>query len=120
MDISLVPDYYEPAIDDNNNYIDRIPIIYSSGLSCPCGARKDKVYYTKSQFATHCKSKKHLIWLSDLNNNKKNFYVENIKQKELIKSQQIIIERLEIDNNNKQRLIEYLTNQLTEKDLKNK
>ena len=80
MDISLTPDTYTPSVDENGNYIDKIPQI-KNGLYCPCGARRDKVYETSGKFYSHTKSKIHNKWISNLNNNKANYYVELIKTK---------------------------------------
>lgn len=86
MDIALTPDIYTPSIDDNGNYIDNIPII-KNGIICECGARKDKIYDNGTKFATHIKSQKHQKWLMLLNQNKANYYVESIKNKEVLESQ---------------------------------
>ena len=111
MDITLTPDTYMPCVDDNGNYTDNIPII-KHGLFCPCGSRKDKSYDTSSKFSVHTKSKSHQKWLSNLNANKVNYYVENEKLMETIKNQRIIIAKLEKDVSNKILTIDYLTQQL--------
>ena len=87
MDITITPDTYTPSVDNNGNYIDNIPIIKNS-LFCPCGSRKDKTYENTTKFATHIKSKSHEKWLIILNQNKANYYVEMIKNKELVEAQQ--------------------------------
>jgi hypothetical protein len=79
---------------------------------CPCGSRKDKSYDTTSKFSVHIKSKSHQKWLSNLNANKVNYYVENEKLMETIKNQRIIIAKLEKDVSNKILTIDYLTQQL--------
>jgi hypothetical protein len=111
MDITLVPDIYTPSVDNNGNYIDNIPII-RNGITCQCGTRKNKIYDTNSKFTTHSKTKKHQKWLTILNQNKANYYVETIKMKELIENQQKIIARLENQLQNKSMTIDYLTKQL--------
>jgi hypothetical protein len=60
----------------------------------------------------HIKSKSHQKWLSNLNANKVNYYVENEKLMETIKNQRIIIAKLEKDVSNKILTIDYLTQQL--------
>jgi hypothetical protein len=112
MEITITPDTYTPSVDNNGNYIDNIPII-KNGLFCPCGSRKDKTYENTTKFATHIKSKSHQKWLTILNQNKANYYVEMLKNKELVENQQKIIIQLENQLKNKTLTIDYLTNQLT-------
>jgi hypothetical protein len=114
MDITLTPDTYIPSVDENGNYIDKIPKI-KNGLYCSCGARKDKVYETLTKFSTHTKSKIHQKWISNLNNNKANYYVELIKSKELVEQQQKILIKLETQLQTKSLTIDYLTNLLESK-----
>lgn len=112
MDITLTPDTYMPSVDDNGNYTDNIPII-KHGLFCPCGSRKDKTYENTSKFAAHIKTKVHQKWLLMLNQNKANYYVEMLKNKEIVESQQKIITQLEQQLQRKSLTIDYLTGQLT-------
>jgi len=108
------PDIYCPSIDENGNYMDRIPSfhIMKKGVLCPCGSRKDKVYETHSVFSAHTKTKVHQKWLSTLNMNKANYYVENESLKNTIYNQRLIIAKLERDLNNRIMTIDYLTQQL--------
>ena len=112
MEISLTPDIYAPIVDDNGNYVDKIPFI-KHGLSCLCGSRKDKIYENSSKFSTHIKTKCHQKWLDYLNQNKANYYVEVLKSKEIIENQQRIIQQLENQLQSKNLTIDYLTEQLT-------
>ena len=114
MDLAVQPDMYKPSIDDKGNYVDKIPsaTIVKRGLYCPCGARKDKVYETYTAFSVHCKSKAHQNWLSSLNLNKANYYIENEKLNETLQSQRIIIAKLEKEIQTKSMTIDYLTKQL--------
>lgn len=114
MEITITPDTYTPSVDNNGNYIDNIPII-RNGLFCPCGSRKDKTYENTTKFATHIKSKSHQKWLMILNQNKANYYVEMLKNKELVENQQKIITQLENKLKNRTLTIDYLTDQLTRK-----
>lgn len=114
MDLNLTPDTYTPSVDNNGNYIDNIPII-KNGILCPCGSRKDKIYETISKFSSHTKTKKHQKWLLLLNQNKANYYIESLKNKELVQNQQQIIAQMEIKLKNKDRTIDYLTEQLQPK-----
>lgn len=118
MDLALEPDIYSPNIDDKGNYVDKIPSFTNlkNGIRCPCGTRKDKTYDCTAYFTTHIKTKTHQKWLSELNTNKSNYYIENIQLKELINNQRQIIanlekEKLQIqrENNENIKLIAYLT-----------
>jgi hypothetical protein len=114
MEIATQPDIYTPGIDEHGNYVDKTPSfnIMRKGVLCPCGSRKDKAY-TNNTFSSHIKTKIHQKWLSELNVNKSNYYVENEKNKELIQNQRLIIATLEKDLQNQMRTITYLTKQLT-------
>jgi len=119
MELVTEPDKYIPSIDDNGNYIDRIPSfhIIKKGLLCPCGTRKDKVYESHSVFATHIKTKKHQQWLISLNLNKQNFFSENEKLKETVHNQRIIIGTLEKEISTKILTVDFLTQQLHQNSL---
>ena len=121
MDLIVDSDIYEPNIDNEGNYTDYLPPSskFTNGLRCPCGARKDHVFDSRSSFAGHIKTKTHQKWLADLNTNKMNFYSECEKLKELVKSQQIIIAKLEKEVNTKLKTIDYLTRQLMSKESDN-
>jgi hypothetical protein len=108
MDIAVTPDTYTPSVNDNGMYIDSIPPI-KTGLYCPCGSRRDKIYENTSKFSTHIQTKTHKKWLSMLNQNKANYYVELLKCKELIENQQIIINKLENQLQTTLLTIDYLT-----------
>ena len=114
MDITITPDTYTPSVDNDGNYIDKIPTI-KNGLFCPCGSRKEKNYENTTKFACHIKSKAHQNWLMSLNQNKANYYVEMLMKKELIENQQKIIVQLENQLHKKILTIDYLTEQLTTK-----
>ena len=111
MEITTTPDTYTPIVNEMGNYTDRIPVI-RNGLYCLCGARKDKVYENASQFGTHIKTKAHQKWISALNQNKANYYVEMLQNKEIVENQKKIIAQLEIQLNKKSLTIDYLTQQL--------
>lgn len=114
MELVTEPDVYTPSIDENGNYVDKIPsfTLIKKGLICPCGSRKDKVYETKAMFLSHIKTKCHEKWLLIVNENKVNYYVENEKNKEIIQNQRLILAKLENDINIKILTIDYLTKQL--------
>ena len=117
LDIALEPEIYCPNVDSAGNYIDKIPssIVLKNGIRCPCGTRQDKSYNTPAKFAVHIKSKKHQQWLGDLNANKLNFYEENIKLKDTVQNQRLIIANFEKSLNTKNLTIEFLTQQLNSK-----
>jgi len=117
MELVVEPDVYAPSVDDNGNYVDKMPSfnIIKKGLSCPCGTRKDKIYQTNVSFSAHIKSKNHQKWLSGLNTNKINYFIENQSLIETVKNQRLIIAKLEKDVSNKILTIDYLTQQLNVK-----
>jgi len=114
MEITITPDTYTPSVNNEGNYIDNIPII-KNGLYCPCGSRKDKTYENVTKFSSHIKSKSHQKWLMVLNQNKANYYVEMLTNKELVENQKKIISQLEKQLYKKTLTIDYLTEQLTTK-----
>ena len=110
MDLIVESETYSPSINENGNYIDKLPSFHSiKGIYCACGARKDKLYETYSVFSAHTKTKSHQKWLENLNLNKANYYAENEKLKATIQNQRLIIAKLEKDNNRKTLLISCLT-----------
>lgn len=115
MELVTEPDIYAPSIDNNGNYIDKIPSFNNlkHGIKCQCGSRKDKSYDTHSIFSAHIKTKTHQNWLTNLNLNKANFYIENEKLKNVLQDQRIIIAKLDKELQNKNMTIDYLTKQLT-------
>ena len=117
MDLIVEPDIYSPSVDNNGNYVDKIPSFNNlkNGLRCPCGTRKDKCYETAINFSTHIKTKKHVKWLSDVNLNRANYFVENMNLRETINSQKLVISKLDNDLHNKSLTIDYLTAQLLNK-----
>lgn len=112
MDFDLVtePDIYSPSINTDRNYVDYIPPIHN-GLRCPCG-KKEHVFLNKSAFLVHIKSKTHQKWLELLNQNKSNYYTENIKLHELVDNQKKIIARLQQEQDLNVKIIYNLTKKL--------
>ena len=117
MELVVEPDIYSPSIDENGNYIDKIPSfhIIKKGLYCHCGSRKDKIYDSTATFSAHTKTKIHQKWLAYVNQNKLNYYVESENLKKTLDNQRLIIAKLEKDVQNKNVTIDYLTQQLTSK-----
>lgn len=112
MDLALESDIYCPLIDNNNNYVDKVPPNIPHGIRCPCGTRKDKVYYSQALFHSHIKSKHHIAWLSAMNLNKMNYYKENEDLKKTIANQKSLILQLEKEKLQNLRTINYLSQQL--------
>jgi len=114
MELVTKPELYTPSIDNAGNYIDKMPSFNTLkyGIRCPCGSRKDKSYDTTASFSSHMKSKIHQKWLDNLNLNKANHYVENEKLKHTLQDQRMIIAKMDIELQNKNLTIDYLTQQL--------
>ena len=114
MELVVDSDIYTPNVDNQGNYADYLPSAnkFSNGLRCPCGARKDHVFDNRQSFAYHIKSKTHQKWVVDLNANKMNFYADCERLKDVVKSQQIIIAKLEKEVNAKLITIDYLTQKI--------
>ena len=115
MELIAESDTYAPVLSESGKYEDCIPRFGAnvSGYYCPCGARKDKVYSSSSIWPNDMKTKAHLKWIESLNVNRANHFVENVKLKETVASQCIIIARQEKANLTKDTTIAYLTQQLT-------
>ena len=120
MEITLTPEIYTPSIDNNGMYIDHIHVLHliQTGIICPCGLRKDKIYDNVSKFTAHTKTKKHQAWLVSLNQNKANYYVELLTARTLIEDQRKIMTRYENQLQTKSMTIDYLTEQFLCKDKK--
>ena len=118
MELVVEPDIYEPNVDNDGNYIDYIPSStkFINGIRCPCGSRKEHLFYNKQSFSIHNKSKAHQRWITELNSNKKNYFVENVKLNELVSNQKIIIAKLQKENIENLKCIAYLTKKIEMKD----
>jgi tmRNA-binding protein len=71
------------------------------------------VYDTHSLFSAHIKTKTHQKWLSNLNLNKANHYLENESLKNTLHTQRLVIAKLDKELQNKIMTIDYLTLQLS-------
>jgi hypothetical protein len=114
MDLSIVPDVYEPVIDEKGNYTDCIPQTnkFKNGLRCPCGSRREHIFDNRPSFVSHSKSKTHQKWLSELNLNKMNYFSENIKLHETVNNQKIIIAKLQREKDELLQLTASITKQI--------
>lgn len=92
--VQLTPDTYYPSINEEGNYIDKIPFNFNvaQGFYCPCGTRKDKICFnTKSKLSAHFKTNAHELWVKCLNLNKNNYFMENEELKKIIEEQKLQI-----------------------------
>ena len=114
MELVVEPETYVPCVSLTGDYTDLIPSFNNlrHGVRCPCGSRKDKIYDTRSVFSAHIKTKAHQTWLSNLNLNKANYYIESENLKQTVKEQRSIIARLDTELQNKTMTIDYLAKQL--------
>ena len=118
--LAVEPEYYSPNTDINGNYIDGdVRPWPDEGIRCPCGTRKDNIFTSRQKLNSHKKTQGHQRWLFELNNNKQNLYIENIKLKETIKTQKEIltkqgnkIAQLDKDINDNNITIVYLTKKI--------
>lgn len=113
-DIAVESDIYCPMINNEGNYYDKITSFGSRGIRCPCSRIKNKVYVSYSIFSAHIKTKTHQKWLEDMNQNKQNFYTENIRLQEIVNMQKITIAKLEKEITTKIYTIDILTNTIQE------
>lgn len=92
--ITETPETYVPALSDDGNYIDRIPIIPPVGIRCPCTQR---VYERRQPFRTHTGSEIHISWLRHINQNRQNYYKEATESKDIVRQQQQLLTAKEVD-----------------------
>ena len=108
--LAMDPDYYSPNTDIDGKYIDGdVRPWPNEGIRCPCGTRKDNIFTSRQKLNSHKKTQGHQKWLCDLNNNKQNLYIENIKLKETIRNQIKLITQQGNDITLKNSLIATLT-----------
>jgi len=118
MDLALESDIYEPIMNETGNLIDYLPPSskFKNGLRCPCGTRKEHVFDSRQSFSIHSKTKTHMKWVTDLNNNKMNYFSENIKLNEIISTQKMMIAKLQRENDECNKVIVNLTKKIEIKD----
>lgn len=119
VELSLQPDIYEPILDESGNYIDEIPAFnkFTNGITCPCGTRSNHSFRKRSIFITHTTTLKHKKWLQNINNNKKNYYSENIKLTRDNNNQKLVIANLQRENDEYKTLIAKLLLKLEAKEI---
>lgn len=117
MEIATQPDSYTPIVNDEGNYIDSMPshtVFSYGGVVCSCGSRKDKVYLTRNQFASHTKSKTHQEWLKKLSNSNLNYYTRNQELEQTVNSQKQMLVSLHNELKNREITILTLTRKIAE------
>ena len=107
MSLSVEPDLYQVAVDENGTYINAMPSLNNikNGIRCPCGSRKNQVYKTTASLTKHFDCEKHKTWLKNLNHEKINHYNDLIKTREVFQQQQQMIRDLKIELQEKDRII---------------
>ena len=98
MEIATLPDNYSPSVNTDGDFYDSIPpnaVFATGGIRCGCGARKDKVYTSRQQFVAHTNTKTHAAWLKSLSANKTNFRDKYLEADQVVKSQKIVIAKLQ-------------------------
>ena len=90
MELSLESEIYAPIVNDQGIYVDKIPPVIMHGIRCPCSNRRDKVYPNKQTFSAHIKTKTHVKWMEEMNHNRSNYFVDNVKLNETIKQEENI------------------------------
>lgn len=122
-DLATVAELYVPTMNDSGNYVDGIIPKINCGLRCSCGSKT--VFETRTSFKTHSNTQIHKNWIESLNTNRANYYVETLKQKEIIENQRMIIQqqskKIQIKNyviQEKEQTINYFRSQLN-KDVDN-
>ena len=114
MELWTTADIYSPGIDSTGKYADVIPTAqaFVQGIRCPCGTRKDHIYYTRSGFSIHTSSKTHAKWIADINANRDNHVTENIRLKELVETQELLIAAISKESTQRLLLVESLLRKL--------
>lgn len=119
--IAVQPDIYGPIVNSEGNYIDKIPSqnkISVTGIRCPCSIKKETIFWTRSQFTAHTKTKTHQNWLCELSLSNINYYTRVQELEKITKEQKIMIGRLERDVKNRDITIFTLTQQLSSLSIK--
>jgi len=113
--LAVEPDTYSPSMDEFGNYVDKVPTAahFAHGLRCPCGTRRDAILYASpGKFTQHIKTQTHIKWLETINNNKKNYLVENENLKKTIDTQQQLVIQLSQEVQKQRTVIYGLTQQI--------
>lgn len=121
--ITIQPILYELKYDNKNNkYIDNLYFsIPKEGLKCPCREKSKTVFFTKSSFKNHIKTKSHQKWIININETSENNEVYKYKYEELkklLREKDILLNQIDIKNQQLQQQICNLSTILSEKQSK--
>jgi predicted RNase H-like nuclease (RuvC/YqgF family) len=85
-ELALIEEKYKPQLDENGNYIDKLPLKEHilRGIKCECS---NNSYNTCAKLKTHFNTIRHKEWLSNMNHIKNNLHIENNNFHEVIKQQ---------------------------------
>lgn len=89
----MMAEAYEPTMNADGIFVDRIPNIPSHGITCNCSVRKT-TFYSRQSFITHVKTKTHISWVSQYNNKRGTILTDNDELRETVRQQKIIITEL--------------------------
>jgi uncharacterized protein (UPF0333 family) len=113
MELIKQPKKYKPFLSNNSEYCDLVPSVSdfdeTDGILCCCGSKT--IFLHSNAFRSHIKTQKHKTWITTLNQNKQNYYVENELLRETIQNQKIIIGRQERTIQSYIQTISHLTEQ---------
>ena len=122
-ELATQAEWYSPFVDDSGEYIDKYPHANALqfGIRCPCIPRTThtpKVYKNRQSFIVHCRTASHQRWLSQMNSNKQNFYVELEQCKQDVANQRLIIAEQQKTLDEKNTIIHFLTKKVMEQEVK--
>tara|TARA_B100000073_G_C23620823_1_gene528449 strand:- start:270 stop:659 length:390 start_codon:yes stop_codon:yes gene_type:complete len=107
--IETAANMYTPKMDvDTRLYSDQPVVDITHGIICPCTSKH--IFYKKTSFQTHQKTKRHLNWIRFLNDNSMNYYQQVLEQEKTIKNQQLILADMDKQLQRKTTIIEYYEN----------
>lgn len=89
-------------------YSDHSIFDFTKGVICPCTT--GRTFHKKGSFHTHQKCKRHICWIQHLNDNATNFYLQTIEQESVIRCQQLLLAKLDVQLKQKGTIIEYYEN----------
>lgn len=121
--ITIQPILYELKYDNKHEkYIDNLYFsIPTEGLKCPCREKSKTVFFTKTSFKNHIKTKSHQKWIININETSENNEVYKYKYEELkklLREKDILLNQIDIKNQQLQQQICNLSTILSEKQSK--
>jgi len=107
--VETTANMYSPKMDlETRLYSDQHVVDMMHGMICPCTPKH--IFYKKSSFQNHQKTKRHLIWIQHLNDNAMNYYQQVLEQEKTIKNQQMLLADMDKQLKQKTTIIEYYEN----------